>query len=153
MPKRTEPTPHREPQDPGDRGAPGEPGAPQPASPKPQQLERANWVVEAALDRKAVGVVALDVSALTSYADTFVLATGSSDRHTRAVADAIREAAAAHGEKPLGVEGYDEGRWVLIDLGDVIVHVFLAEVRETYDLERLWSDARSLELTALAASA
>lgn len=150
MPKRTKPTPQREP---GEPGRPAAAAAPTPAPPSPAQLERANWVVEAALDRKAVGVVALDVSALTSYADTFVLATGTSDRHTRAVADAIREAAGSRGEKPLGVEGYDEGRWVLIDLGDVIVHVFLAEVRDTYDLERLWSDARALELSALAASA
>ena len=111
-------------------------------------MERANWVAEAALDRKALDVVALDVGALTSYADAFLLATGTSDRHTRAITDAIREAGVRRGEKPLGVEGYDEGRWVLIDLGDVIVHVFLAEVREEYSLERLWSDARSIELAA-----
>jgi ribosome-associated protein len=115
-------------------------------------LERANWVAEAALDRKALDVVALDVGALTSYADAFVLATGTSDRHARAIADAIREAGTRRGEKPLGVEGYDEGRWVLIDLGDVIVHVFQSEVREAYDLERLWSDAGPLDLEALAAA-
>ena len=115
-----------------------------------EQLDRAQTVVEAALDRKALNLLALDVRELTSYADTFVLATGTSDRHTRAIADAIREAWIARGERPLGVEGYDEGRWVLIDLGDVIVHVFLAEVRENYDLERLWNDARSLELAASA---
>ena len=114
-------------------------------------MERANWVAEAALDRKALDVVALDVGALTSYADAFLLATGTSDRHTRAITDAIREAGVRRGEKPLGVEGYDEGRWVLIDLGDVIVHVFQAEVRKAYDLERLWSDAEPLALDALAA--
>jgi ribosome-associated protein len=114
-------------------------------------LDRANWGAEAALDRKALDVVALDVGALTSYADAFVLATGTSDRHARAIADAIREASTRRGEKPLGVEGYDEGRWVLIDLGDVIVHVFQSEVREAYDLERLWSDAAPLDLEALAA--
>jgi ribosome-associated protein len=107
---------------------------------------RTAWVVEAALDKKAERLVALDVSALTSIADVFVIATGNSDRHTRAIADGILEAAAARGQRVLGVEGYDDGRWLLIDLDDVIVHVFLPEVREAYDLERLWSDAPSLEV-------
>jgi len=98
-------------------------------------------IVDAAEALKAEDLVALDVRALTSYTDTFVLATGTSDRHARSIADAIREAASSRGEKPLGVEGYDEGRWVLIDLGDVIVHVFQEDVRREYDLERLWSDA------------
>jgi ribosome-associated protein len=120
---------------------------------KAERLERANWVAEAALDKKAADLVALDVSELTSYADTFVIATGTSDRHARAIADAIREASIVRGEKPLGVEGYEEGRWVLIDLGDVIVHVFQAEVRAAYDLERLWSDAQSIDLSAHAATA
>ena len=109
-----------------------------------ERLARANRVAEAALDRKAVDLVALDVSELTSYADTFVIATATSDRHARAIADAICEAETAGGSKPLGVEGYDEARWVLIDLGDVIVHVFLSEVREAYDLERLWNDAQPI---------
>ena len=117
-----------------------------------EQLERAGWIIEAAQDKKAVELVALDVRDLTSYADTFVLATGTSDRHARSIADSIREAASLHGEKPLGVEGYEEARWVLIDLGDVIVHVFQPDVRESYDLERLWSDASSLDLPALAAA-
>jgi ribosome-associated protein len=120
---------------------------------KAERLERANWVVEAALDRKALQLVALDVSDLTSYADTLVLATATSDRHARAIADSIQEASAARGERPLGVEGYEEARWVLIDLGDVIVHVFQAEVRAAYDLERLWSDAPPLAVSALAATA
>ena len=109
-----------------------------------ERLARANRVAEAALDRKAVDLVALDVSELTSYADTFVIATATSDRHARAIADAIREAETASSSKPLGVEGYEEARWVLIDLGDVIVHVFLEEVREAYDLERLWNDAQPI---------
>jgi ribosome-associated protein len=79
-----------------------------------------------------------------------VIATATSDRHARAIADSIREAEAAGGAKPLGVEGYDEARWVLIDLGDVIVHVFQTEVREAYDLERLWSDAPPIALSEAA---
>ena len=118
---------------------------------KEERIARATRVAEAALDRKAQDVVALDVSQLTSYADSFVIATATSDRHARAVAESIREAEAAAGGKPLGVEGYEEARWVLIDLGDVIVHVFQREVREAYDLERLWSDAQSLALSAATA--
>jgi ribosome-associated protein len=117
---------------------------------KEERIARANRVAEAALDRKAQELVALDVSELTSYADTFIITTATSDRHARAIADAICEAESASGSKPLGVEGYDEARWVLIDLGDVIVHVFLDEVRAAYDLERLWSDAQSLALSAAA---
>jgi ribosome-associated protein len=64
----------------------------------------------------------------------------------RAIADAVVEAAQALGEKPLGVEGYEEGRWVLVDLGDAVVHVFLPDVREHYALERLYADAPPVEL-------
>jgi len=104
-------------------------------------------VIAAALDRKAEDIVALDVRALTSYADTFVIATASSDRRARSIADSITEAARERGDSALGVEGYDEGRWVLIDLGNIIVHVFQDEVRREYDLERLWSDAPILDVT------
>ncbi len=109
------------------------------------RLEKARCVVEAALELKAQDVVALDVRSVASFADTFVLATGTSDRHVRAIADRVREAVAKRGEPSFGVEGYDEGRWVLLDLSDVIVHIFLAEVREYYALERLWSDAPILD--------
>jgi ribosome-associated protein len=126
---------------------------PTPQSSDAAQRERAALIAEAALDKKAEHLVALDVRNVTSYTDTFVLATGNSDRHTRSIADAVRQAVAARGEKPLGVEGYDEGRWVLIDLGDVIVHVFQSDVREEYDLERLWSDAPPIPLDAVAAAA
>ncbi|UCE88044.1 MAG: ribosome silencing factor [Deltaproteobacteria bacterium] len=98
-------------------------------------------MVEAALSSKAQDVLALDVRELSSVTETFILATGTSDRHLRSIVDAICEAAVELGEKPLGIEGYTEGRWVLIDLNDVIVHVFLPDVREHYQLERLWSDA------------
>lgn len=111
-----------------------------------ERLDRAGWVAEAALDKKAERLIALDVRELTSYADTFVLATGTSDRHVRSIADGIAEAARAHEDERLGTEGYDEARWILIDLGDVIVHVFRAEVREEYDLERLWSDAPVIDV-------
>ncbi len=103
-------------------------------------------IAKAAVDLKAENLVALDVRELTSFADVFILATGGSDRHVRAIADAVEEVVEELGERPLGIEGYDEGRWLLLDLGDVIVHVFQSEVREHYDLERLWSEAPRLDL-------
>ena len=108
--------------------------------------ERVQSLAEAALDRKAMNAVALDVRELTSFADAFLLLTGTSDRHVRSVADAVIQASKQSGRKPLGVEGQDEGRWILIDLGDVIVHVFQVEAREYYDLDRLWEDAAAIEL-------
>jgi ribosome-associated protein len=111
-----------------------------------ESLARAVRIAKAAVDLKAENVVALDVRELTSFADVFILATGGSDRHVRAIADAVKEVVEELGEQPLGIEGYDEGRWLLLDLGDVIVHVFQSDVRGHYDLERLWSEAPRLEL-------
>ena len=107
-------------------------------------MQQARAYAEAARDRQGEDVVALDVAGLTSFTDAFVIVTGTSDRHVKAVADAIVERAAQRGQKPLGVEGYEGGEWVLIDLDDVVVHVFRAEKREHYDLERLWADAPML---------
>ncbi len=109
-------------------------------------LQKARWVVEAALERKAERPVSLDMRRLTSYADTFVILSGRSDRQVRAIAEAIVEALKARGEGPLGVEGLEEGSWVLIDCNDAIVHVFDPDTRVQYDLERLWRDAPRLDL-------
>lgn len=111
-----------------------------------ERVKRATPIAEAALEKKAQDLVALDVHDITSVADTFILLTGTSDRHARSIADAIVASAKQRGEKPLGVEGYEEARWVLIDLGDVVIHVFQPDVRAAYSLERLWSDAPPLEL-------
>ena len=94
--------------------------------------------MDAALDVKAEDVVTIDVGEQSSFADVFVIATGRSDRQVRAIADSIEHAAKQAGAAPLGVEGHSEGRWVLIDLDDVIVHVFTPEARAHYDIERLW---------------
>ena len=111
-----------------------------------ERVQRARRIAEAVLEKKAEDVVALDVRDVTSFADTLVVATGTSDRHVRTIADAVTESQKARGEQPLGIEGYEDARWVLIDLADVVVHVFQREVREHYDLERLWSDAARLEM-------
>ena len=106
--------------------------------------EQARLLAEAALDRRAENVVALDVSAVSAFADVFVLCTGTSDRNVRAIADRVLEAAKQAGFDVLGVEGYDAGEWVLIDLNEAIVHVFRGEQREHYDLDRLWGDTPRL---------
>ena len=103
--------------------------------------QKTKLVVDAALDVKAEDVVALDVREQSSFADVFVIATGRSDRQVRAIADSIEQAAKKAGEPPLGIEGHAEGRWVLIDLDDVIAHVFTPETRLHYDIERLWNTA------------
>ncbi len=101
----------------------------------------ADIVVEAAGDRKAEDILVLNVSELTSIADLFVICTGRSERQVQAIADAVREKAEEAGRLPLGVEGYAAGRWVLVDLGDVVVHAFVPDERHLYRLERLWGDA------------
>jgi ribosome-associated protein len=114
--------------------------------PELDRLEKAALVGQAMIDRRAENVIALDVREVTSFADTVILASGGSDRQVRAITDAVREMARERGIRVLGVEGYQEGRWVLMDLGDIVAHVFLRDVRKTYDLERLWSDAPVLVL-------
>jgi len=108
--------------------------------------EKARAIVNAALERKAERPVALDVSELTSFTEAFVLLVGRSDRQVRAIAEEVTRMLKQSGDAPLGVEGMDEGRWVLIDGNDVICHVFSPEAREHYDLERLWHDAAAIEL-------
>lgn len=95
---------------------------------------------EAALDKKGEDFAAIDVSGRTIIADTFVLVTGRSKIQVRAIADAIAEAAKADGRAIARMEGYADGTWILIDLGDIIVHVFTPEQRSFYNLERLWSE-------------
>ena len=108
--------------------------------------EKARAIVNAALERKAEDPVALDVSTLTSFAEAFVLLVGRSDRQVRAIAEEVTRMLKQSGDPPLGVEGLDEGRWVLIDGNDVICHVFSPEARAHYDLERLWHDAPAIAL-------
>lgn len=103
--------------------------------------EMADLVVDAASDKKAEDILVLNVSEVTNIADLFVICSGRGERQVQAIADAIVEKAKAAGRQPVGVEGYDAGRWVLIDLGDVVTHVFVPDERQLYRLERLWGDA------------
>lgn len=86
-------------------------------------------------------MLVLNVSEVTSIADLFVLCSGRGERQVQSIADGIVERAKAAGHAPMGVEGYSSGRWILIDLGDVVVHAFVPEERDLYKLERLWGDA------------
>ena len=97
-------------------------------------------VIDALEGLKAQDIVTLDVMERTSVTDYMIIATGTSSRHVQAVADNVSEKAKAAGMMPLGSEGRGNSDWVLIDLGDVIVHVMTAQAREHYDLERLWSE-------------
>lgn len=89
-------------------------------------------------DMKAVNVRVLDLRGLTDIADTMIVASGTSDRHVRAIADHVVQRVKEAGRRPYGIEGTRDGEWVLVDLQDVVVHVMLPRVREFYALEQLW---------------
>jgi len=113
--------------------------APKPIkAPKPVKPALKTVVADALADMKALDVKVLDVRGLTDIADCMVIASGTSDRHVRSVAQRVIEKAKEAGFRPHGVEGDQDGDWVLIDLSELIVHVMLPRVREFYGLEKLW---------------
>jgi len=139
--------PHPPSESPPPSASPRSPGSPSAREgDDPERVEKAQRLLDAALEAKAERPVALDVRGVSSFADTFLILNGRSDRQVRAIAERVEDALRDRGVRPLGVEGLDEGRWVLIDFGDVVVHVFDPETRDHYDLERLWSDAVPLPL-------
>ncbi len=104
--------------------------------------EKARECGRLALDKKAVDVVVLELAGVTDIADFFLIASGASERHVRTIFDGVEQGMKERGLLPVSTEGYDEGRWAIMDYGDVIVHVFLGELRELYDLESLWIEAK-----------
>ncbi|MBA2603514.1 MAG: ribosome silencing factor, partial [Acidobacteria bacterium] len=104
--------------------------------------------VRAALDKKAVDVVVLDLRGTPAFTDFFVLCSGTSQRQVKAIADGIEEALRAAKVRPAHVEGYDRAEWILMDFFTFIVHVFTPQTREFYSLERLWGDAKRTEVPA-----
>jgi len=108
--------------------------------------QRALACTRAALDHKAYDLVVLETGRVSSIADYFVICSGRSDTQVQAIAEAIDTDLRHQGERPLSVEGLQHGQWVLIDYGDVVVHIFYVPVRGFYDLERLWVRAPRVEL-------
>ncbi|KIX11361.1 ribosome silencing factor [Dethiosulfatarculus sandiegensis] len=100
----------------------------------------------AGLDKKAQDLILLDVAELSGYTDFFLLASGRSTRQCAAIAENMARVMKKAGLKPLSITGLKEGGWVLLDFGDVVVHVFHQPVRELYDLESLWSDAPKVDI-------
>lgn len=110
-------------------------------------LERAIQCAALSLDKKALEVKILEIKNISTIADYLVLATGHSDKQTQAIAESVRIGLKKFG-KPLDIEGLREGNWIVIDYGDVILHVFKEDVRRYYNLDELWADAPLVEVPA-----
>jgi ribosome-associated protein len=104
----------------------------------------ARLAVKAAEEKKAENIIVMDISELSVIAEYFIICHGNNERQVQAIVTEIRDQAYKNGYNVRGIEGAEEGRWVLIDLGDVVVHVFHREEREFYNIERLWGDARTV---------
>ena len=128
--------------------APRRDGLPTRSGPPPASdrspIDVARRIVELAEDKKAAHIVLLDLSALTTLADHFVICSGGSERQLDAIADGIVEGLRAENVRPIGREGVAASHWVLLDFGSVIVHVFTPPERDFYQLERHWSEARTV---------
>jgi ribosome-associated protein len=104
-----------------------------------RDITRLTW------DLKALNTRAIDLRGRVSYTDFVIVSTATADRHVQAIAKHVLTSLAAAGFQPLGTEGLDSGKWALVDFGDVVLHVFNGDVRDEYDLERMWPDAPLLE--------
>jgi ribosome-associated protein len=106
-----------------------------------EQYDLLKVAVKAADDKRAEDIVALNMQGISLIADYFIICHGNSDKQVQAIAREIKEKAEEHQFDVKRIEGFDEAKWVLIDMGDVVVHVFLRDERSYYNLERLWGDA------------
>ena len=118
-----------------------------PVTPKKKLTGEIAKAVRAALDKKAMEVVVLDLRQTPAFTDFFLLCSGQNQRQVHAIADAVEEALRAARVRPNHVEGYDRGDWVLMDFFSFIVHIFTPQTREFYSLERLWGDAERIEVS------
>ena len=114
---------------------------------EPLSVARARVAVDAAAEKKGADLAILDVGDVLSIIDLFVLVSASNARQVRTIVDEVEKALAEHdGSKPISVEGLADASWVLLDYGDIVVHVFLDETRSYYDLDRLWGDVPRLDV-------
>lgn len=124
--------------------------------PQPTDTETTQWVINLALtaldDLKAKDVTVLDVRGLTTITDTMIICSGTSTRHVKSIAQAVVEKCKDNGHRPMGIEGLDDSEWVLVDLGEVVVHAMQVQARAFYQLEKLW-DMKEHEGTAKSAAA
>ena len=118
------------------------------SSSEPSPLELAKLIQVAAEDKFAQKPVRIPLKGKTTVADYFVICEGETDRQVKAIADGILEQARAQGVRPLAIDGYEDGSWVLIDFDSVLVHIFLPGERSFYDLESLWSTAARRRATS-----
>src|SRR5204863_9758969 len=119
-------------------------------SAKPRLPKVISAVIEAAQDRKATGVVVLDLKKAGAFTDYFVICSGSNPRQVQAIADAVEEALKAEKQRPSLVEGYARAEWILLDYFDFVVHVFSKHARDFYGLDRLWGSATRIEFPDVA---
>jgi len=103
------------------------------------------WIKSALEDAKMQDIAVLDVRKISDFTDYMMIATGTSNRHVQSSADKVVETLRGHGVRPVGIEGKQLGDWVLIDVGDVVVHIMREQTRDFYNLEKLWSDAKRVE--------
>jgi ribosome-associated protein len=102
----------------------------------------------AAIDKRGESVKLLELANISSFTDYFLIVNGTSDRHVQSIADAVDQVMRRQGHRTLSSDGYTEGRWIVMDYGPIVVHVFLDALREYYDLETLWADAGRVAIPA-----
>lgn len=112
-------------------------------------LEKAKKTAACLDNKKGRRITVLEVGELTSISDYFVIASGGSAAQVKAMADEVTEKLHGEGYEPVHIEGYNIATWILIDYSDVVVHIFLEETREFYDIERLWTDAKNIDIDFL----
>jgi len=111
-----------------------------------EEDQKFNLCIKAALKKRALNLIAIEIKEISSFADYFIICSGSSSRQVQAIASSIKLDLKKEGIYSLGIEGFNEGEWILLDYDEVIIHVFYQPLREFYELERLWADAPRVDL-------
>jgi ribosome-associated protein len=106
----------------------------------------AETALTAVIEQRGLDALGLDLSSYSGFTDYFVIASGTSQRHVQGMCDKVKQALLALGEQPLAVSGYENSEWILLDYGDVVVHLFYEPMRDFYQLEELWRDAERIQL-------